>query len=336
MPVLPLGIELDGDGAHPAAWRFAAHASAELLSPARLARTARAAQAAGFSFVTLAASRPGDGYPNVQGRLDPLEAASYLAAVTTSVGIVVETEVAGAEPFHLANRLASLDWAAQGRAGWAVRDAADRDEVVAAVRTLWDTWEDGVFLADEPTGRFLDLERWHYADFRGEHFSIKGPAITPRPPQGHLPVVGTDLGADVVRVGGADVAEAIGLADAARSAGATRVLLDVEVLLDARDTAAERLADLDRFAAWPRSAALRVSGSADELLAALHAVSGHVDAVRLDPAVIDVDLPVLAEQVLPRWSAPQGGRLRDVLGLPAATNQFTQRRDRSLEDGDAA
>lgn len=330
----PIGIELDGDGAHPAAWRVAHHSPGDLLAPARLARTARAAEDAGFSFLTLAASRPGDGYPNVQARLDPIEAASYLAAVTSRVGIVVETEVAGAEPFHLANRLSSLDWAAQGRAGWAVRDGADRDEVVEAVRTLWDTWEDGVFLADEASGRFLDLERWHYADYQGEQFSIKGPAITPRPPQGHLPIVGGDLRADVVRVGGTDVAQAIGLAEAARAAGAAHVLLDVEVLLDADHRAAERLAELDGWTRWAPTAALRVVGSATDLLDVLGAVAGHVDAVRIDPAVIDVDLPVLAEHVLPRWAPSQGGHLRDVLGLPGAPNRFTERR--SLEEGDAA
>src|SRR6187549_3068903 len=57
----PIGIELDGDGSHPAAWRLADHGPAELLSPARLGRTVRAAEAAGFSFATLAAARPGDG-----------------------------------------------------------------------------------------------------------------------------------------------------------------------------------------------------------------------------------------------------------------------------------
>ena len=216
--------------------------------------------------MTLGAARPGD----VRGRLDPVESAAYLAAVTSRIGLVVETPVVGTEPFHLANRLASLDWAAQGRAGWAVdvpagADASEAREVVDAVRALWDTWEDGVFLADERTGRFLDLDRWHYADVQGEHFSIKGPAITPRPPQGHLPVVGGDVvfgGADVVRVGGADVQDALARADAARRAGATRVLLDVEVLLDADRPAAERLATLDDVAPWAPTAALRVTGSA--------------------------------------------------------------------------
>ncbi|WP_028048295.1 LLM class flavin-dependent oxidoreductase [Cellulomonas sp. URHD0024] len=105
----PLGIELDGDGAHPAAWRFAGHGPAELLDPARLGRTVRAAETAGFSFATLAARRPGDGFPNIQGRLDPVELAAYLAALTSRIGLVVETSADGAEPFHLANRLASLD-----------------------------------------------------------------------------------------------------------------------------------------------------------------------------------------------------------------------------------
>jgi hypothetical protein len=128
----------------------------------------------------------------------------------------------------------------------------------------------------------------------------------------------------------------VGRAAAARSAGATRVLLDVEVVLDAQVPADERLAALDRATPWVPTSALRVTGSADELLDVLHAVAGHVDAVRLDPAVIDVDLPLLAAGVLPRWSAPQGGSLRDVLGLPAAPNRFTERRARSLVEGDAA
>ena len=327
---LPVGLELGGDGAHPAA------RTPSPGSPARLARAARAAEEAGLSFVTLGAARPADAH----GRLDPVEAAAYLAAVTARIGLVVETPVVGAEPFHLANRLASLDWAAQGRAGWAVpvpgpADVSEVREVVDAVRTLWDTWEDGVLLADEATGRFLDLERWHYADVQGERFSVKGPAITPRPPQGHLPVIGAEA-ADVVRVGGADVPDALARADAARRAGAIRVLLDVEVLVDADRPAADRLAALDAVTPWRPTAALRVSGSPDDLLEALREVVGHVDAVRLDPAVLDVDLPVLAARVLPAWAPPQGGHLRDLLRLDAAPNRFTERRARSQQDGDAA
>ena len=58
--------------------------------------------------------------------------------------------------------------------------------------------------------------------------------------------------------------------------------------------------------------------------------------MRLDPAVLDVDLPVLAEHVLPSWGPPQAGSLRDVLRLAPAPNRFTERRARSQQDGDAA
>ncbi|GMA24458.1 monooxygenase [Luteimicrobium album] len=343
-PALPVGVELDGAGAHPAAWRLTGHA----LDPRRLADAARAAEEAGFGFVWLAAARPWEATGGVSARLEPVEAAAFLAAVTTRVGLVAETTLEGAEPFHLANRLASLDWAAQGRAGWAPVWSADRsvpdgalgssehtehEEVVDAVRALWDTWEDGVFLADEASGRFLDLDRWHYADFRGEHVAVKGPAITPRPPQGHLPVLGHGPGVDVVRVGGADPADAAARADAARAAGA-RVLLDVEVLLDADRPAAARLAELDARATWAPTGQLRLVGAPAAVAETLAGLAAHVDAIRLDPAVLAVDAPVLATQVLPALAsagtrAPSSGAvlaLRTALALPPAGNRFAGRR----------
>ena len=38
-------------------------------------------------------------------------------------------------------------------------------------------------------GRFVDRKKLHYIDFTGRWFNVKGPAITPRPPQGQPPVV---------------------------------------------------------------------------------------------------------------------------------------------------
>jgi len=132
-------------------------------------------------------------------------------------------------------------------------------------------------------------------------------------------------------VGGVDVPDALARAAAARDTGAVRVLLDVEVLLDA-----DRPAPPGEDTAWDRTAALRVAGSAADLLRVLHEVAPHVDGVLLHPADLDADLPVLAAHVLPTWAPPQGGQLRDVLGLAPAPNRFTERRNRSLQDGDAA
>ena len=65
------------------------------------------------------------------------------------------------------------------------REAGDYVEVL---RRLWDSWEDDAEIRDAATGRFIDRDKLHYIDFAGRFFSVKGPSITPRPPQGQ-PVV---------------------------------------------------------------------------------------------------------------------------------------------------
>ena len=60
-------------------------------------------------------------------------------------------------------------------------EAADYVEVV---RRLWDSWEDDAEIRDVATGRFVDRDKLHYIDFEGRWFSVRGPSITPRPPQG--------------------------------------------------------------------------------------------------------------------------------------------------------
>ena len=43
-------------------------------------------------------------------------------------------------------------------------------------------------IKDVATGRYIDRDKLHYVDFEGRFFSVKGPSIVPRPPQGN-PVV---------------------------------------------------------------------------------------------------------------------------------------------------
>src|SRR5882724_9209275 len=50
---LHLALEIDGDGAHPAAWRRAAHPPDALLTPRRSRAVAAVAENAGFTLVTL-------------------------------------------------------------------------------------------------------------------------------------------------------------------------------------------------------------------------------------------------------------------------------------------
>src|SRR5207248_10537166 len=65
-------------------------------------------------------------------------------------------------------------------------EAADYVEVL---RRLWDSWEDDAEIRDVATGRFVDRDKLHYIRFEGRWFNVKGPSITPRPPQAQPPVM---------------------------------------------------------------------------------------------------------------------------------------------------
>ncbi len=135
--------------------------------------------------------------------------AARIAPVTKHIGLVPVAAVTHAEPFHVSKAIATLDYVSHGRAGWQVRVSATAHEAalfgrrpilrgdelfdeaadaVEVVRRLWDSWEDDAVIRDVATGRYVDREKLHYIDFAGKYFSVKGPSITPRPPQGQ-PVV---------------------------------------------------------------------------------------------------------------------------------------------------
>lgn len=336
-----VALELDADGAHPAA-----SAPPAALSPRRLAARIASAERLGFTAATF------DDAPLPVGdvpRWDAVQRAAYAAPLTTALGLVPVAHVAYSEPFHVATQLASLDWASNGRAGWiaaasaSAREAAaygrealsdeelrrERDDVIEVARRLWDSWDDDAVILDAATGRYLDADRLHYVDFEGENFSVKGPLITPRPPQGQLVVVapaGT-VGIDVALVEGADTVEIADAAARTRAAGATRVWAEVEVVLDARGVTAERR--LDALGTWPSGARLRHVGDAAGLAALLADLSAAVDGVRLHVAELDVDLEETGRAVLPALRARIGFRsprpgetLRHTLGLERPANRY--------------
>src|ERR1700743_964908 len=87
-PGLHLAVEIDGDGAHPAAWRRAAHSPDQLLTPRRTRTVGAIAENGGFTLVTLddAVLPPGPaGAP--AGRIGAVERAAFLAASTSTLGI---------------------------------------------------------------------------------------------------------------------------------------------------------------------------------------------------------------------------------------------------------
>ncbi|MFP3459588.1 LLM class flavin-dependent oxidoreductase [Arthrobacter globiformis] len=233
-----LAIELDGDGAHPAAWRKARHTPAELLDGTRVRATVLAAESAGFHVATfadgsLAPASSGPGGRDIPGRLNALQRAAFAGPVTSSIVLVPEVDTVYTEPFHISTQLASLDYVSGGRAGWLVA-ASDRAADAAAVgrsvvasdavgreaadsievsRRLWDSWEDDAVIRDVATGRYIDVDKLHYVDFESTGaaesdggYSVKGPSIIPRPLQGQLPVLAPAglLDADQLTTGAAD------------------------------------------------------------------------------------------------------------------------------------
>ena len=339
-PGLHLAIEIDGDGAHPAAWRRAAHAPDRLLTPQRIREVATVVENSGFTLATVDDDLlpPGDG-PNPVGRIGAVERAAFIAAATSTLGIAPTVSTTYAEPFHVSSQLASIDHISVGRTGWVVSESAaaaarawgrsvvddrgrEAQDSTRVVRELWDSWEDDAVIRDVATSRYLDRDRLHYIDFTGETFSVKGPAIVPRPPQGQL-VVFAPVGLLPPE-----------LVDVTLTPGTSRAdtpltFTEIEVALDTpRATAAQRIADLGR---WPERGRLRYVGPADGLVRLLTELAGTVDGVRLHPLVLDEDLAVLSRLVVPallrgRVAARPvpGASLRTTLGLARPASRFQE------------
>jgi alkanesulfonate monooxygenase SsuD/methylene tetrahydromethanopterin reductase-like flavin-dependent oxidoreductase (luciferase family) len=361
---LLLAVEADGAGAHPAAWRhpgppgFALDPSF-VLDPRSIKETVQIAERAGFAFAVF-----GDGPvpPPAGARIEAGVRAAYLSQLTRRIGLAPALHVTTTEPFHLATQLASLDYASHGRAAWVVGAANDGParatigaaplddgarsqevrDVIDVARALWDSWEDDAVIRDVATGRFLDNDKVHHVRFDGASFSVVGPLITPRPPQGQVVVIAADsLGvadrADITLVGGFSALTGHGQrviaqrAERAREAGSPLVFAELEVALDfPGERAHRRLARLNSLEPWRITDRARFSGSADALAEFLAQLAAHVDGVLCYPAETAADLPVLNDEVLPALTAsglarrpdPDAVTLRDVLGLPRPANRF--------------
>jgi alkanesulfonate monooxygenase SsuD/methylene tetrahydromethanopterin reductase-like flavin-dependent oxidoreductase (luciferase family) len=356
---LLLAVELDGDGAHPAAWRHSGRPPGHVLTGAAVRQTVTDAETAGFVLATFADTPlpPTAGTDGLEaaGRVEAGTRAAFVAAVTDRIGLAPTLHATTTEPFHLATQLASLDHASRGRAGWVIGAATDAEslatvgrpalgpadlrqelaDVIDTARLLWDSWQDDAVIKDIASGRYLDPDRVHHIDFTGATFAIKGPLITPRPPQGQIVVVAPDHldideRADIVLVAAGDLALIASRAARAREAGAPLVFAEIEVVLDTpTEPATARLAALDDTTPWSATRRLRHVGTAADLLDLLVELADSVDGVRILPAVQRADLPAFIEHVRPaltaagRYRAPQAGdTLRTNLGLTRPTNRF--------------
>lgn len=310
----------------------------------------------------------------VRGRLDSVLVANAVAPLTSSIGLVPSAVAVHTEPFHLAKAIATLDHVSRGRAGVRVRATTHGEEArhigrrpdleavqgkptqeqvveqfaeasdwVEVLRRLWDSWEDDAEIRDVATGRFVDRDKLHYIDFEGKYFSVKGPLITQRPPQGQ-PIVAAlahqqlpyefvaasaDLGfitpfqdADLTRI----------LSQVPDSGRERRIFADLLVVLD--DTAETARARLDRLneAAGEElvSDTAVFTGTVVQLADKLeHWHSLGVDGFRLRPAVSAQDGPRITHELTGELrrrgqfrDGYQANTLRGLLGFPLPTNRY--------------
>lgn len=329
-------------------------------------------------------ARPDRRTDQVRGRLDAVLAAARVAPLTRNIGLIPAVTVTHTEPFHISKAIATLDYVSAGRAGLQVRVSARQDEAahfgrrsfppvprgwdnpagqqllsdlfgeaadyVDVIRRLWDSWEDDAEIRDAATGRFVDRDKLHYVGFRGRWFSVKGPSITPRPPQGQ-PLVSalaqhgaagqfaggaTDLGF----VTPADAAQARGIIAEIRAAQATtgraretvQIFADLLVFLDEDAASAEaRRRRLDDVAGGEYlSDAAAFTGTPAQLADLMQDWQrAGLSGFRLRPAAIPHDLTQVTRGLVPELQergvfrrAYQASTLRGLLGLPRPVSRY--------------
>ena len=343
-------------------------ASTSLLDPRYWTGLVDLARQATLDFVVVEDSlAPPAADGSEAARLDAVLTLCRVAPQVADVGLIPAVTTTHTEPFHVSKAIATLDWISKGRAGWQAEVSTteqeaghigrrpapagaelwqEAEEAVDVVRRLWDSWEDDAEIRDAATGRFLDRDKVHRIDFQGRFFSVKGPAIVPRSPQGQPLVVlrvsgGDELAlaarhADVVRLAAASpsqAAETAGLLReqarlAGRAPGEPRILADLAVLLtDGHGPAREHEKRIAALAA--RTGCF--TGTAEQLADTLGEWRRRtaVDGFTLLPSVLPDDLERLAKQAAPalrrrgllreRYTATT---LRGHFGLERPANRY--------------
>jgi alkanesulfonate monooxygenase SsuD/methylene tetrahydromethanopterin reductase-like flavin-dependent oxidoreductase (luciferase family) len=377
-----LSVALDGAGWHPAAWREPRARPAELFTGRYWTDVIAEAERGLLDFVTIedGLTLQSTRTDRVAGRLDAVLIAARVAPLTRHIGLIPTVVVTHTEPFHISKAIATLDYVSNGRAGVRVRVSASPDEAahfgrrvfprialadrddpaarqlvtglfdeaadyVEVVRRLWDSWEDDAEIRDVATGRFVDRGKLHYIDFSGDYFSVKGPSITPRPPQGQ-PVVGALAHGDPAYALIGSVAD-IGFVTPGDAGHAAEIVAGIRAVSRARDpillgdlvvflgpsvaAAADRKARLDELAGYVYTSDATVFTGTPAQLASLliEWQRAGLSGFRLRPGGIPGDLEAITRDLVPELqrrgafrTSYQAGTLRGRLGLGRPASRY--------------
>ena len=204
-----LGVFAVGTGNHVAGWRHpgASQRGEDIATYVEIAQMAERAKL-DLMFLADNVRCDPDEHPGFVSRIEPFTTLSAVGVLTSYIGLVGSGSTSYSAPYNLARLVGSLDHISGGRAGWNLvttnaAGAADnfgtqlvehdkRYEIAAefidVVQGLWDSWEPDAKVVDVESGRFVDADKVHTIDHRGEHFSVRGPLNLSRCPQGQ-PVI---------------------------------------------------------------------------------------------------------------------------------------------------
>jgi FMN-dependent oxidoreductase (nitrilotriacetate monooxygenase family) len=216
--MMKLGFFLYGTGHHIASWRDPSVMPNANQSLKHYINITQIAERGLFDFVFNADSNStfGPDDPDiwkrttVSMRLEPLTLLGALAAVTSRIGLISTATTTYLDPFHVARMFATLDQLSEGRVGWNVVTSSAASEAlnfshaahvphdqryeraaefIEVAQGLWDTWEDDAHVLDQNGGLFFEPAKLHMLHHKGKHFTVRGPLMVPRSPQGQPVIV---------------------------------------------------------------------------------------------------------------------------------------------------
>ena len=202
-----LGVFWLGTGNHSAGWRYpgADTSNSDWEVVKRGVQTAERGKLDLF-FISDSVAMTLDSHPSTISRFEPTALITALATVTSHIGLGATVSTSFSEPFNVARTFSTIDHISGGRAAWnvvttSIEGAARNfgkdtlsphdqryeiaEEFVDVVRGLWDTWDDGAFVADKAAGILVDAKKVRPLNHQGRFFSVKGPLNIERSPQGH-------------------------------------------------------------------------------------------------------------------------------------------------------
>jgi FMN-dependent oxidoreductase (nitrilotriacetate monooxygenase family) len=194
-------------------------ASEEWMKAAPYVDMARSLERAGFDYMMLEdgsfipdahrGSMAGSLASGLVPKHDPMTLLPLLGQATEHIGLIATVTSTFYPPYLAARLMTTLDHLTDGRVGanivtsHNIRTAQNygldeqpehdlrykmADEWMQAVNALWNTWEPDAVVMDEESGVFADHTKVHYADFKGEYYSTRGPLNSYPGPQ-HHPVI---------------------------------------------------------------------------------------------------------------------------------------------------